>query len=84
MKTSIIALIGENFNGTSTDTGCCDMLVENESKCFLGQGEAGGHFGSLYVYTAEAEEASEVEEELISGGATILGKITGSTNVFVG
>ena len=76
MKTTIIALIGENFNGTSTDPGCCE--------CFLGQGEAGGHFGSLYVYTAEASLASAVEEDLISGGATILGKITGSTNVFVG
>ena len=83
MKTSIIALIGENFNGTSTDSHQC-LSAEGSAGTFLGQGEAGGHFGSLYVYTAEAEEASEVEEELISGGATILGKITGSTNVFVG
>lgn len=84
MKTTIIAVIGDAFNGTSTDTGCCDVSVAGAENLFLGRGEAGGWtFGFIYAYTCAAADAAAVEAELVSGGASVIGKVTGATNAFV-
>ena len=82
MKTTIIAVIGDSFNGTSTETGCCDVSVDGAEKLFLGRGEAGDwKFGFLYAYTTE--DAASTEAELVRGGATVIGKVTGATNAFI-
>ena len=71
MTTQIQFGVGENFNGTDPESGCCKVVLESATVSFVGRGQV-GQFPNAWHYRAETQNPAETRREIEEAGGILL------------